>query len=566
MAAQDGKTPRQRLLQRYEALCNEQGSWRSHWQELNDYILPRRLRYLSSDVNKGGKRNDKIINSTPIRASRILSSGMMAGITSPARPWFRLIPSDAKVAEAPGVKAWLYAVEQKIREVFHRSNLYNCLPLAYTDLGVFGTTCMIIEEDEEDIVRGYVLPIGQYVLANSYRLSVDTIMRSFQMTTAQMVEQFGIEKVSQTVKDAFERGDFDTWHEVVHVIEPNSLYESDKADYRGMKYKSCWFEKNGDSFTGFLREGGFHEFPGMAPRWNVTGEDVYGYSPGMDALGDAKALQTLERRAAQVLDKVVNPPMVGPGSLRNQRASLLPGEVTTIDVASGGQTFKPAMEIQPTAIQHVEAKVREHEARVQQAFFADLWLMLAQSDRREITAREVDERHEEKMLQLGPVLERLHDELLDPMLDRVFNIMLRRGLLPPAPPSLKGMDLKVEYISIMAQAQKLLFTTGIERLAGFAGNLAAVKPEVLDRINFDEAVKEYANLLGVSPKIIASDEEVAAAQAARAQQQQMAQAAAAAPAANDTAQAAQVLSQTDATSDNALTRLLGSVGGGGGPL
>jgi Bacteriophage head to tail connecting protein len=560
-------TPRKRILSRLGTLTKEQSSWRSHWQELNDWVLPRRLRYLSSDVNKGSKRNDKIINSTPIRSARVLQSGMMAGITSPARPWFRLGTPDPDRNENVQTKGWIHVVETRMREVFHRSNLYNCLPLVYTDLGVFGTSCMFVEEDDEDVVRGYTLPLGQYVLQNSARLAVDTVLRAFQMTTAQMIEKFGRDAVSQQVRDEYDRGDYDIWHEVVHAVMPNSEYDGSKADYRGMLYKSVWLEKAGSDQDQPLRVGGFNEFPAMAPRWNVTGEDVYGYSPGMDALGDCRALQLLERRKSQALDKIVNPPMVGPSSLRNQRASLLPGDLTTVDMVQGGQTYKPAVEINSNAIKETEAAIREHESRIEQAFFADLWLMLASSDRREITAREVDERHEEKMLQLGPVLERLHDELLDPLIDRVFNIMLRKNMFPRPPDSLSGQPLRVEYISIMAQAQKLLFTTGIERLAGFVGNLAATDKRVVRRVNFDEAVQEYARLLGTSPKIIATDEQVAAAEAADAQAAQAQQAAVAAPAMADTAKAAQLLSETDTSpgKDSAFSRLMGSLGGGAPP-
>lgn len=556
---------RRRALKRLGILQKEQSSWRSHWQELNDYVMPRRLRYLNSDVNKGTKRNDKIINITPIKAARTLSSGMMAGLTSPARPWFHLIPSDPKLASRNTVRMWLYEVERRIREVFNRSNLYNCLPLVYTDLGVFGTSCMLVEEDDEDIVRGYVLPVGQYYLANSARMAVDTVYREFQLTVSQLVERFGLDACSQRVKDAFGRGDYDTWIEVVHVIEPNPAVTYGSPGPNGMPFRSLWFEKAGDTNTGFLRVSGFAEFPAMAPRWNVTGEDVYGYSPAMDALGDARALQLYERRKAQAADKIVNPPMVGPSSLKNQTASLLPGTLTTVDVVTGGQTFKPAIDVKDSAVATFDSIIREHEARIQQSFYADLWLMLANSDRREITAREIDERHEEKMLQLGPVVDRLHDELLDPLLDRVFSIMMRRGDLPPPPQELQGQRVRVEYVSIMAQAQKLLFTTGIERLAGFAGNLMQAAPEVLRRINFDRAVVEYAELLNVPPTIIKSDEEVAAAAAEAEQAKQQEQMAQAAPAMQQGAQAAQLLSETDVNKDSAFSRLMGALGGGAPP-
>jgi hypothetical protein len=187
-----------------------------------------------------------------------------------------------------------------------------------------------------------------------------------------------------------------------------------------------------------------------------------------------------------------------------------------------------------------------------------LWLMMAQTDRRQMTATEVAERHEEKMLQLGPVLERLEDELLDPLIDRVFAIALRAGHIPPPPQELQGQELRVEYISILAQAQKLLGTASVERLAGFVGNLAAVNPGVLDKVNMDAMVSEYSEMLGTNPNLLHPDEQVQQARQARAQQQQalMAQQQMA-----GMVQGAKTLSETDMEGDTALNRLMGTLGG-----
>lgn len=552
------KRDRQAYLQRLSTLETERSSWLSHWQELSRFIQPRRARFLLSDRNRGDRRDSDIINGTARRAVRILSSGMMAGITSPARPWFRLTTPDAGLSESSNVRSWLHAVEERLRIAFARSNVYNSLHGVYEDLGQFGTSALLVGEDAEDGLRGYNLPIGQYALATSERGAVDTVYRKFSMTVAQLVRKFGREACSERVRTAFERGQFDTWMEVLHVIEPNFDMKHGKAGPAGMAFRSAWMEVSGDATTGFLREGGFEEFPVMAPRWDVIGEDAYGSSPGMDALGDTKALQLLERRKAQAVDKVVNPPMRAPSSLLNGRASLLPGDVTYVDVVQGGQQFAPAQEVPPAAIAVFGEEIRRHESRINAAFYADLWLMLAEGAGGQMTAREVAERHEEKMLQLGPVLERLQDELLDPLIDRAFSVLFRGGQLPPPPPELQGMKLRVEYISVLAQAQKLLGTASVERLASFAGSLAAARPDVLDKLNVDAMVEEYAAMLGTKPDLLVPSDVVEAKRAERARAAQMQQAAAAAQA---TVQGAKTLSETDMGSDNALARMLGAMGG-----
>lgn len=557
----EGLSQRQRYLRRRTGLRNERNSWMPHWQELSEYIWPRKFRYLSNDRNKGTKRNDKIINSEATWAARALSSNMMQGITNPASPWFRLIVSDPELGDYGPVRSYLHHVEERMREVFARSNTYNALAVIYSDLVVAGTSVTIVEEDLEDVIRLYVLPLGQYCLANGSRLKVDTLYRDLGMTVAQIVDQFGLQACSPRVQELYRRGVYDDWVDVVHIIEPNRSADPKYADRRGMAWRSCWFEEQGDDSLPPLREGGYREFPVLAPRWHIAGEDVYGSeSPAMNVLGDVRALQALEREKAKLVAKLAAPPMVAPSSLRNGQASLIPGAITYVDSVQGGQTFRAAIEINPIGIQVVEASISQHAARIQKAFHSDMLLNLSGSDRRSITAREVDEVHEEKALLLGPVLERAYDELLDPLIERAFAVMLRRGILPPAPQELQGQELKVELVSYLAQAQKLTNNVGIERVSAFVGSLASVKPEVLDNLDVDEMVGEYAKSIAVNPDILKSDDEVAAIRADRAKQQQAAQQGQAMAAAAD---GAKTLSETDLEGDSALNRLLSTVGGGG---
>lgn len=551
-------TLRQRHLQRYQALKNERATWEPLWRDVSEHILPGHARFTTADRNRGTRRGASIINSSPRRSSRTLAAGMMAGITSPARPWFRLTTPDASLAEYGPVRGWLYVVEERMRLAYARSNTYNALHATYKNLGGFGTAAFFLEEDTQDALRSYVLTTGQYCLANSPRLQVDTVYRETGFTVAQMVERFGEKACSPRVREAFKSGRLDTWVDVLHVVEPNTAVRPGMLGPGGKRWTSLWLELAGDEQTGVLRVSGYAEFPVLAPRWDVVGEDVYGYGPGMDAIGDCKGLQFLEKRKAQAFDKVVNPPMVGPAALMNQRASILAGDVTYVDVPQGGQRFEPAMTVHPGALPEFRQAIAEHAQRVDQDFFADLWLMLAQSDNPQMTATEVAERHEEKMLQLGPVLERLNGELLDPLIDRTFSILLRNNQFPPPPEELQGQPLKVEYISILAQAQRMLGIAGMERMVGFVGTLAKADPTVLDKVDLDQAVDVYADMVGVPPSVVRSDEVVAQLRAGRrqaeAQAQQMAQAQA-------VAESAQKLSQTDMAGDNALTRMVQAMGG-----
>lgn len=553
MAAESQRKAHDRRL---AELTTERSSFIRHWQDLSDYILPRQARFTVTDRNRGDRRNSKIVDNTATLAVRTLSSGMMSGITSPARPWFQLATPDPSLNEFTPVKLWLDLVKQRMSTVFLRSNLYTTLPITYADLGVFGTNAFAVLEDDEDVIRCYPFPIGSYAIGTSHRGNTDSVYREYQMTARQLVSQFGINNVSIATKNLYERGNGEAWVDVVHAVEPNPDYDERKAESRYKRFRSCYYEKGADG-ENMLRRSGFDDFPVMAPRWSLTGEDIYGHSPGMDALGDIKALQLEQKRKAQAIDKMVNPPMTAPSSLRNSRASLLPGDVTYVDVQSGQQGFAPAYEINPR-INELMLDIQENQGRIRRAFFEDLFLMIANDQRSNITAREIQERHEEKLLMLGPVLERLNDELLDPLIDRTFNIMTRMGLIPPPPKELQGMDLSVEYISVMAQAMKLTGITGIERFMAFAGTMAQANPEVMDKIDFDQAIDEYANMVGTPPSLVRDDDTVAQVRKQRADQQaQMQQAELAAQG----AQTAKTLSQTQLTDENAVGAMINQLRG-----
>lgn len=556
------KDARQQYLQTWESLKRERDTWSPVWKDLCEQILPDAGRFLLSDKERAGVRNDEnIINSTPTAASRVLAAGMMAGITSPARPWFRLTTPDPRLAEVGGVKLWLAEVEDRIRQALARSNVYKVLSQMYYDLGTFGQAPLFIEEDDDDILRASLYPVGSYALTTSAAGRIDGLWRECGMTVRQLIEKFGDSNVSAQVK-TWNRsaGTRNKWVDLLHIVtvRPAAQRQNRGSYGAGMPFKSCWLELNVSRDEGMLAESGFEENPVMAPRWMTTGENAYGTgNPGRQALGDAKQLQLMEMRKLQLIEKLADPPMNGPSTMRMERVSFMPGDVNYVP-GNGMQKFEPAYLVNPAALAGLREEIRAVETRVNRSYYADLWLMFAEADSGQpITAREVAERHEEKMLQLGPVMENLEDELLDPLIDRVFGILLRGGYLPPAPKELSGGELRVEYISMMAQAQKMLGTANIERVLGTLGNVAGVMPSIVDNIDLDEAVRTYADNMGIAPKIIRTKQAVerirAQAAAAKQQQEQMA-------AAGTAAEGAAVLASADMSGDNALTRLVNNAG------
>ncbi len=551
------ETLKEQLTKQLAQLEQERTTFEPHWRELSDFIIPRGSRFLTSEANRGDRRNTKIVDPTATMANRTLSSGMMSGITSPARPWFKLATPDPEMMDYGPVKLWLETVQNRMNDMFNKSNLYQSLPIIYSSLGTFGTGALAVLEDDEDVIRTMPFPVGSYYIANSPRLSVDTCFRKFSMTVRQLVREFGLNNVSSSTKSAFENGTYEKWVDVVHAVYPNMNRETGKMNAKNKAFRSVYFEVGGDNDK-VLRESGYDEFPIMAPRWEVNGEDVYGSScPGMIALGQVKALQLEQRRKAQQIDKQTNPPMIGPTSLKTQRVSLLPGDITYVDQVTGAEGLRPAYMVNPN-LGDLLGDIQDTRQLINSAYFVDLFMMLQNVNTRSMPVEAVIEMKEEKLLMLGPVLERLNDEFLDPLIDRAFSMMARKNMLPPPPDVMQGMPLRIEYISVMAQAQKAIGLSSLERFVGFVGNLASAKPEALDKLDVDQAIDNYAVMSGVSPTVVVPQEQAQQTRNDRAQQQQQAMALQTGMAA---VQGAKTLSEAKTADPNLLTALAGAAGG-----
>lgn len=540
----------------YGDALRERQKYESHWKEIAEQFAPNRLRLQDSDRDSGKKKHQNIINSAPVRALGVLASGMSAGITSPARLWFKVNSPLRELNETPGVREWLADVEEIIFQELGKSNCYNALTTAYMDLGAFGGAAVYEYEDEETgAIRFRVFPVGQWAVTFDANQRPSAFYQEHSMTVEQMVREFGRDKCSVDVQNQYDSGRLQEWHKVVVCVR---RAENDEG-YR-FPYVSHWYERRLAKADGekFLREIGFEEFPVFLPRWDVAGEDAYGTSPGMEALGDARALQLFEKRKAQLVELMVAPPMQGPSNMMNQRFSVLPGALNLTDQAGQGAGIRPLYEANPVAVTVIRESIQDKERQIQQAFFADLFLSLSLSTDRNKTAREVIELHEEKMLQLGPVLERLETELLGPLIERTFGILWRMGKIPPPPEELQGQPFKIEYLSILAQAQKMMGVTALERLVSFAGAMAQYSPSVLDKLDFDQVVDEYSRMVGVSPEVVRSDDLVMQQRMARAQQ---AQQQAELEQAQQAAATVKDLGAAKLEDDTALGRLLGGLGG-----
>lgn len=517
---------------------NDLATFKPQWRDCADYMAPTRPKWSLSQTNKGDRRNQKIIDSTAVQALRTLRSGMMSGITSPARPWFRLSVSDAKQSENANVKQWLYNVGLTMSQNFLRSNLYQVLPNCYKDMGWAGTGIIFAERNLDTTLRYYSIPIGECCIYTDAEGKVRGFFRDIRYTVRQVIEKFGLtnperpneidwSKFSDSVKAAWMNNQTEQPVDVRHFVLKNPDADPGRSEAKFKPFLSVYYERGTNAGQTpatmatdekYLRESGFDYFPVFGPRWEVSGNDTYATNcPGFEALGDTRALQLLQKRKAQAIEKMINPPLVKDPSVKSENVLGLPGRSTTVSANTARAGVQAMYQIQ-IDLNAILLDIQDHQRRVSKAFYEDLFLMITNSDG-DVTATEIRERKEEKLLALGPVLEQVSQDLLDPLIDTMFFEMVEQGQVPEPPPEIQGLQIKVEYISIMAQAQKLVGIGTMDRFLGMASQIVAFNPASLDKIDTDQALDIYAELTSIPPGVVRSDEDVERIRAQRAARQ-----------------------------------------------
>ena len=536
---------------RFDDMKREAELYRASWRDIAQYLNPTRGLFDNARPKRGKMIDHKLVlDAYATQSCRKSASGLNSGITSKSRPWFKLTLSDAELSKLISVRMWLEEVQRRMYAILEGSNFYGVAQNTYEELLSFGTGAFIILEDIESIVRFRNFTIGEYYLATDQRGKVNSFARPFWLTVGQLVKQFGYDNCSPQVQSKWNQNKKDSWVSVRHLIEPNDKRDPVKVDFTNMPYRSLYWE-TGEGGNNFLAKRGFKRFNVVAPRWMIPTTDVvYGYGPGWDALGDIKELQKVKYDKLLAQEKLHNPPMQSDANVVGN-ANLLPGGITrtTANVPNAGLT--PAYQINPNLQSFIELENSVKQS-IDRHFFTDLFTMLATLDRTQITAHEVAAREQERILLMGPILNNLDEEMLSKVIELLFDIMADNGLIPPPPEEIQGQEIKIQYISILAQAQRAVGSVGIQRVIGFVGQMAGVFPEAVDMINIDQAVKEVAEMEGVPVKVINEEDTVDAIRQQKAQVQNLQGMAQSADTATDIGKK---LSETEMDKNSMLDRL-----------
>lgn len=564
---------RNRLEERLAMLRNWRSSWwNQNWSTLSEYILPRRSIWLTqstggiptpNNMTRGRPINTAIKDPTATFSARVCAAGMMSGLASVSRQWFKVVPTIRNINIDEDGRKWLDEIESRTYTILSKSNFYNAFAQECEDLVVFGTAPCIIYEDEKEIIRCYNPTIGEYYLASSATLRIDGLYRQYVSTISQIVDFFTLKNCPPDVQQlwAAKGSSLDVERIIAHCIEPNyDMPDCPKIPGNYTWREVYWVYGAGSRFP--LSKRGFIECPFTAARWATQSNDAYGRSPGMDILPDNIQLQVMTVRLSEAIEKQVRPPLLADMTLKNQPSSILPGEVTYVQSLGPSTGMRSIYEVNPD-IKGLAGLIEQIQQRIKIGLFNDLFLMLEQMPRdSKMTAYEVAQKVQEKLQVLGPVIENIITESLKPKLKRIFGIMQRKGMLPPPPSSLKGIALDVEFISMLSLAQKASITGGLERIIALVGNMVAVYPSLRHIVDEEAFIREFNDLLANPEKILRGPEEysklVQQDQQAQAQAQHQQAVAQGAATASVGADAASTLSQTQiGGGQQALSALLG---------
>lgn len=503
------------LTRRFSQLKSMRGTWESHWQEIADYVLPRR-----ADVTvkraRGDKRTEKVYDSTAINAAELLASSLHGMLTNAASPWFMMRYKDPQFNTDDASMEWLEECTNQMYIVLNRSNFQQEVHELYQDLITFGTAGMMIEKDEEKGLRFSTRHISEIYIQENEFGRVDTVYRKFKMSARGAFGMFG--DVSEKITKLAEKNPYDDV-ELLHVVLPRDVFDPRKIDAINKPFASIYCDPE---TTQLLGEGGYDEFPYVVPRFLKSSVETYGRSPAMVALADIKMINKMSETIIKAAQKTIDPPLLVPDD----------GFMLPIRTVPGGLNFYRAgsrdriepLNSNPNIGLGVQYEEQRREA-IRKAFYVDQ-LLLAQ--RVNMTATEVLQRNEEKMRMLAPVLGRLQGEMLQPLITRCFNIMLSMGMFPVPPQTLQGREIDIEYTSPLARSQRTGDITAAVRALEILSPLSQLAP-VFDYIDPDKFVKHITEVLGVPAKILKSDTEVqqirqqraAAAQAQAEAMQQM---------------------------------------------
>jgi len=500
------------IKKRCSTLESERQTWEDHWQDILDYVMPRK-----ADVtfvrSKGEKRTEVLFDSTAITANNLLAASLHGTLTSPSLPWFTLKLRDEELMADRDVQLWLEDSGRRMYDTFNETNFNTEVHELYLDLTSIGTGALFVEEANDGFEKGAIhfntLHIAEYFISENVNGKVDTLYRKYKLSARQAIQEFGEENVGEKIIEAAKNKP-DKQFNFIHAVEPTQDYERATGEKSTkLPFHSCHVCVEDKMI---VRTGGYNEFPYLVPRWSKATGEIFGRSPSYNALPDIKTLNKAVEIGLKAWAKAIDPPLLVQDDGVIGRVRMTPAGITV--VRSDGA-------IKPLQIgsnwQITDMKENALRTAIRQAYYSD---QLQLQEGPQMTATEVQVRYELMQRLLGPTLGRFQSEFLNPLIERVFGIMVRANAFMPTPEVMGNRKMDIEYVGPLARSQRMEESIAIERLYQLAMNVGQVDPAIMDNINHDEAIRLRAKLLGVPKTVLRGTDEVVEMREAKAQAQQ----------------------------------------------
>ena len=503
------------IKKRLDKLETDRSTWEDHWQEILDYVMPRKadITFIRS---RGEKRTEVLFDSTAITANNLLAASLQGTLTSPSLPWFSLKLRDDDANKVRDIQIWLEDTARRMYAVFNESNFNTEVHEMYLDLCSVGTSAIFVEEANEGFLKGGLhfntLHISEYFIQENVKGTVDTLYRKYKMTARQAVQEFGEKNIGTKIKEAL-KAKPDTQFNFIHAVEPTEDYERAIGKVKTkLPFHSCHvcFE---DKMV--VRTGGYNEFPYLVPRWAKATGEIFGRSPSYNALPDIKTLNKAVEIGLKAWAKAIDPPLLVTDDGVIGRVRMTPAGITVVRSDTAIKPLQIGSNWQIT-----DLKENQLRTAIRQAYYSD---QLQLQEGPQMTATEVQVRYELMQRLLGPTLGRFQTEFLNPLIERVFGIMMRSDALMPRPSEMEGRNMDIEYVGPLARSQRMEEAIAVERLYQLAMQVVQVDPTVMDVIDHEQAIRMRATLLGVPKTVLRGEDEVAEIREQRAAAQQQAQ-------------------------------------------
>lgn len=495
-------------MHQFRELQSRRYTWDWLWQRVSDYIIPHRADFTIHRY-PGQRRDYEIYDTTATWALNQLAAGLHTLLTTPALPWFYLTTRHAELLSQQAMQIWLAEVQSRINAVFNDpgTHFQGQIHETYLDIGAFGSGVMDVQ-DTKNGIRFANRFLGECYFAQTATGEIDTLYRAFSLPYHRIVDIFGEDVLPESMRKEGTKNPFQLF-KLIHATYP-----------KDGKWASCYYTVDKNIL---LREGTFKTFPYITPRWEKSHVEVYGRGPGINALGDILMVNEIKRTLLRAAHKAVDPPLLVPDQGFMQAINLNPGGQNYYDTTS------------PGSIQYLEAKsqfpIGERMLEMAQqdiirAFYVDMLQLPgglmpgAKNQNTYMTATEATIRRENAMRVIGPQVSRLQNELLSPLISKVYEILVQRRAIPRPPDAGLGKEIDIVYVSPLAIAQAGAEVDNWTRFMAQVTPLASLDPTVMDSIDTSAVAPMLAQKYHVPAGLIRTAEQVARIQQQRQQAQQ----------------------------------------------